>query len=256
MRKIQRARRQVDIGKLSSAVSRPGIDPRCWVTLAQVTDVGYDANEGFFVDVEFMPSGEQQCCLLGSHYAGENYGQAALPQVDDVVVVVIPNGDQGAGPVVIARLWNAADKPPSDGSSGTDPTTDYLLRIRESTSFKLYASGTGGVLIDTAGDGDIRLQARGAGKVKLGDTNLQPAVLGNDNQNVLNDHESRIAALEAKYLALVADYNGHTHTVTVSGVQPGGGSASGSAAAPTSFVPSPVPPVEAPETRATDTEVK
>ena len=238
MRKIQRARRTVDISKLSSAVSRPGIDPRCWVTLAQVTDVGFDAAEGFFVDVEFLPTGEQQCCLLGSHYAGENYGQAALPQVDDVVVVVVPNGDQSAGPVVICKLWNAADPPPADGSSGTDPTDDYLLRIRAGRNYTLRASGAGGVSVITEGEGDVVIAADGSGKVKLGTSALQPAVLGNTLYAWMETVAQRLLTLEANALS-------HTHTSAAPGFPTG-----------TPDNPAAPPPVAPPDPRATDTEVK
>ncbi len=237
-RAIRRTGRRVDLGKLSSAVSRPGIDPRCWVTLAQVTDVGFDAAEGFYVDVEFLPTGEQQCCLLGSQYAGEGYGQAALPQVDDVVVVVVPNGDQSAGPVVIARLWNAADTPPADGSSGTNPTEDYLLRIRAGTNYTLRASGAGGVSVITEGAGDVVIAADGAGKVKLGTSALQPAVLGNTLYAWMESVAHRLLILEADALA-------HTHISGVVGLATG---------APNN--PAEPPAVPPPDPRATDTEVK
>ena len=46
--------RKMDIGRLSSAVKRPGIDTRCWVSLAVALEDSFvDKDHGVFVKEEF-----------------------------------------------------------------------------------------------------------------------------------------------------------------------------------------------------------
>ena len=139
-----RARRAIDLGKLSAAVARPGIDPRTWVTLATVIEVGFDADNSYYADVAYLPSGEEQTCLVGSAYTGNNFGIWTPLEPDDVVVVIVPNGDSNAGPIIVARLWNSADKPPTDGGEGEIPTDDLLVRVKSGHKLRLRTSGTGG----------------------------------------------------------------------------------------------------------------
>lgn len=247
-RGIQRTRRRVDLGKLSSAVSRPGVDPRVWITLAQVDDVGGDAEEGIFADVTFLPSGEEQSVLVGSAYAGAGYGQVIKPKVGDLVVVAVPEGSQDSGPIIIGRMWNGAEPPPAGALSGDDVTDDLFTRVKDGDSFRLYVDGGGQILLDTNGAGDIRVQTRGAGKVKLGEGALQPAVLGNDLCAWMQSVENRLSAAATVGSTVLAAYNLHTHGVTTA---PGTTATTSAPAAP-SF---PTPPV-APEVRATKTELK
>lgn len=256
MKKIRRTRRSIDLGKLASAITRPGVDPRVWITLGVVTETGADPEQGLFADVEFIPSGEEQTVFVGSNYAGAGYGTVVKPKVGDVVVIAVPEGIQDAGPIIIARLWNGQMPPPPEAINGEDITDDVVTRVKSGDSHKLFVGGGGGVLVDVDGAGDIRLQARGSGKVKLGDTDLQPAVLGNANQSVLDDHETRIKTLETAIGQFVTAFSTHTHVVTVSGVTVGVASAGGVAAVPAAFSPPAPVPQTAPETRATDTEVK
>ena len=105
-----------------------------------------------------------------------------------------------------------------------------------------------GITMTTEGDGDIRLQATGGGKVKLGDTALQPAVLGNTLYDWMQTVENRFTTLGAQASTLLAAYNAHTHAVSTA---PG---TTATAVPPASPSP-PTPPVP-PDPRATDTEVK
>jgi hypothetical protein len=241
-------RRSVDAGKISRLVSRPGVDPRTWITLARVVQTGFDPDHGFFADVEFEPTGEEQTCLIGAAYAGDGFGFFMPPKPDDIVVVAVPYGDQDSGPVIISRVWTGADKPMSDGGTGNEATEDVLLYVEPGKNLRVRATGGGGITMTTEGDGDIRLQAKGGGKVKLGDTALQPAVLGNTLYDWMQTVENRFTTLGAQASTLLAAYNAHTHTVAA---------APGTTATPIPPAsPSPPTPPIPPDPRATDTEVK
>lgn len=163
MAKTRRARTKPDMGAISAAVSRPGIDPRYWIVRARVVDTGFDADNGYFATVEFIPDGEQQTCLIGAVYAGNGFGIYCPLLEDDIVIVSVPDGDPNAGPTIIAREWNAADKPPADGGSGEDPTEHLLIRVRPGKKLKIMTSEVGG---------DIEIVPEHAnGRVKLGDAN-------------------------------------------------------------------------------------
>src|ERR1700690_3179162 len=96
----------VDTGRLAAAVSRPGIDPRIWVANATVMELGYDANNGLYADVQLQPSGDVETCMLGTPYARPNAGLWFPVSVGDRVLVCFPMGDPNQGPVIFARLWS------------------------------------------------------------------------------------------------------------------------------------------------------
>ncbi len=167
------------MGRVANAVSRPGIDPRVWLTLAVVRDVGYDVDEGIFVDVQFQPSGTIETCLLGAPYAGAEFGAYFPVNVDDTVLVAVPSGDPSTGPILIQRMWNSGDKPHADFQSedeDEEPTQDVVLRIQPGSKLKIRTSDDGdGVEITVEGDGDALIQATGNGKVLIqatGDGNI------------------------------------------------------------------------------------
>lgn len=169
----RKARKSIDLGKLAAAVARPGIDPRTWVTLARVKQVGFDDKEGFFADVVYLPSGEEQTCMVGAIYAGNGFGFYTPLEEDDIVVVIVPNGDSNAGPVISQRVWNAADKPPADGGTGEVPTADVLLRIQPGKKLKIRTSAAGGdvEIVPEHADGRVKLGSADAtrGAARLND---------------------------------------------------------------------------------------
>lgn len=125
---------------MSAAVSRPGIDPRVWITLAVVKDVGFDPKEGCFADVQFQPGGELETCYFGSSYAGGGFGEHNPLKVDDTVLVAIPMGDPGLGPIVISRFNNAGDPPPAEFGEGDEPSNDRVLRVEPGRNLRIYVS--------------------------------------------------------------------------------------------------------------------
>jgi hypothetical protein len=176
-------RGSTDVGALSSAVSRPGIDPRVWLTLAVVTELGFDEAHGAFADVTFQPSGVTETCLIGSNYAGAEFGDWCGLELNDTVLVAVPDGDAAGGPWVVSRAWNAGDKPYAEMRSATDteaPTADRILRVKPGQKFKLRTSGGGdGVDVKVEGDGSYVIEIAGAGNVYLGSgATMQPLMDG------------------------------------------------------------------------------
>lgn len=168
-------RHSIDLARLASLASRPGVDPRMWVMLARVvSDPVLDPNEGVFVDIEYIPTGEQDTAFVTSDYAGYGFGSYSPIERDDIVLVAIAGGDQGNGAFVFARFWRAADKPPTDlAGEGTAPTTDKYIRLKPGATYKMRTSGGGGVDVSVEGSGDIVLKVA-SGTVNLGASDLLP----------------------------------------------------------------------------------
>lgn len=150
----------VDTNELAAAASRPGIDPRVWLTLATVDDVRFDAEQGVFVDVTYLPDGVEETAYLGAPYSGGGFGAYFPVAVGDTVVVAVPLGDPNEGAVVVARYWNASDPPMRDiSTSGDEVTNDVVVRARENAAMKLRTSGTGAATIIAEGSGVVRAES-------------------------------------------------------------------------------------------------
>lgn len=168
---------RIDMSRLAKLAQRPGVDPRVWLTLAVVEALGFDAAEGVFADVRFQPTGERETALVAVPYAGDGFGDWCPLAVDDVVLVAVPNGDPSAGPVIIARMWRAADRPPADVRAGQDdadghpvPTADRVIRVQAGQRLVVRVSGSGGdVDIRVEGSGNVNLVVD-SGKVLVGAT--------------------------------------------------------------------------------------
>lgn len=151
------ARRKTDVGAMSSAVSRPGIDPRVWLTLAVVKELGFSATEGCFADVQFQPGGENETAYYGTSYAGSGFGEHNPIEVGDTVLVALPMGDPGLGPIIIARFNNAGDPPPAEFGEGDEPSADRIVRVKPNQNLRIIVSGTGSVNITVEGAGQVTL---------------------------------------------------------------------------------------------------
>ncbi len=144
-----RVGKKVDVQRLASAVKGPGIDTRCWTSLAvAISETKVDLNagkEGVFVDVKLMPTEEEVTARLGPAYAGDGFGLYTRVRKDDEVVVVIPSGITAEGVVVVSRLWSAADKPPMQAGADDD---DFVLVIENNKDLRFSLSGSGTVRIN------------------------------------------------------------------------------------------------------------
>jgi len=130
------ARRSIDVRRLGAAASYPGIDPRVWIAMATVVDVGFDPDEGIFADVQLQPDGDELTAYVATPYAGKDFGAHYPLEKDDTVLVAIP-GDPDAAAFVIARAWNAADTPIAEAGSGDDIVEDVVIKTKSGKSYKL-----------------------------------------------------------------------------------------------------------------------
>jgi hypothetical protein len=130
----------MDVGRLSQAVSRPGIDPRIWSSLAFVKAVNVDPDHGPLVDVQMMPSGGLGTARLATEYSGPGFGLYAPIAVDDEILVEAPSGDPAEGLVVVRRLWSASDPPPQEA---IDTPDDVALVVQGGRDLRVHTSGGG-----------------------------------------------------------------------------------------------------------------
>lgn len=107
--------RRVDVERIGEAVSRPGIDPRTWVTMGR-TDSGADSRQfdplhGWIVDVTTYGTtchGQSVACRIASPFPGlDGYGEYRPPAEDEEVVVLFPGGDPDEDPIVIGVVTNS-----------------------------------------------------------------------------------------------------------------------------------------------------
>jgi hypothetical protein len=175
---------------MSALVSRPGIDPRVWLTRAIVTELGFDPANGLFADVQYQPDGDAETCLIGSGYTGNGFGGYCPLKVGDAVIVAVPQGDPAEGPVIIARLWNAADKPPvelSEGDSGGDePTTVPTFRLEDGSTLRVVARESGTIKLELSGNSIFEVAATGGSKVIIAaDTTVE--ITGSSKVTIASD---------------------------------------------------------------------
>ena len=165
--------RALDARTIGEAFRGPGMDPRQWCSYGIVKPgtkgdeiVVFDEELGYpLVSVVLEPSKVPVRCRVGGRSAGN--GEAEWdPYVEgDEVFVGIPEGNERAGCVILARLNNQLDRFPMDSVAGQDPTTNAFAFTRRRTPFLQEYAGpimlrsalTGAFMsIDTAGVITIR----------------------------------------------------------------------------------------------------
>ncbi len=87
------------------------------------------------VYVTLHPSEVPVMCRVGAAVAGNGEGEWHPFVEGDEVVVVIPEGYEDSGCVVICRLNNALDRFPMDSVAGQDPTTNTFAFRRSRTPY-------------------------------------------------------------------------------------------------------------------------
>lgn len=204
---------------MSAAASRPGIDPRSWISYAVVEELGYDPVHGVFADVRLQPTGEPETVYIGSPYAGndggaEGFGSWYPLEVGDTVLVAQPGGDSSWGPVIFQRLWTNGDPPPSPAdldwaprAAQLEPPTDVVIRAKPGVAYKvrtkraelsLRVEETGDLTLTNLGTGNVTVEALGAGKVKLGvAATASPLMLATPFQAALTAASTAVGAVSA-----------------------------------------------------------
>lgn len=155
-----------DVARISEAVSRPGIDPRVFTTLAVVNKVRA-TTEGVYCDVTTI-MGVEETAALAPDYGGDGYGFYAPIEVGHMVLVAIPEGEYAAGPRVIAHIWDEGDPPPD---VVVDHPEDVALVVKPGKTVRIMVSGGGTVLLGS--DDPSKGVARETDPVKMDLTALQ-----------------------------------------------------------------------------------
>lgn len=214
--------RHVDTGRLRSLISGPGIDTRYHIVEAVVDKVTVDPNEGVFCDISILPFEQPETAFLGVPYAGGGFGFYFPVEVDDIVLVAIPDGDPGAGPVIVSRMWSAADKPFTElqGTADPDnpgqynPSSDVVLKTKSGANYKTIVSGGGDASIAVSGGGDVEITAAGTSVVKLQDAN-QAFVRGNDFDTAIDNYVDAVQSYSVAVGAMVTAINTWVATTAV-----------------------------------------
>ena len=165
----------IDIGRLKGALRSPGIDTRMNLVIGEVVDDDpptFDAEYGMFADVKVQPDLHTETCLVGSDYAGNDYGEWNPLHVGDLVLVALPMGDPGYGPIIVARIWNVQAKPPAEfqaenAGDPMDPATDRTIVVDKSGKYRIVARDGAKVAIEMSGGGDFDLTAKAGSNINL-----------------------------------------------------------------------------------------
>lgn len=172
-----RVTKGLDVTRLANAVSRPGIDPRIWVSYAVLqTEPFVDerpGKQGVFADVRLLPSGVMDTARVGAIYAGNGFGLYAPLHKDDEVLVCAPSGDPDEGLVIVQRLWSTSDPQPAQVAQTPE---DVMLVVEPDKNLRLTVQGSGNVYMTVD-----------AGKIYLGSPeNTEPVALGTQVQRYLD----------------------------------------------------------------------
>lgn len=150
---VQVGRGGADLATMADAFRGPGADTRQWVSLGTVFEkqnvngetiepVEFDSEFGApLVNVKLLPSGYECRCRVAGSVAGSGEGQWHPFVPGDEVVVLVPEGDERCGPIIVGRLNNSIDKWPDESIAGQDPTNNTFAFERRRTPFVAeYAS--------------------------------------------------------------------------------------------------------------------
>jgi hypothetical protein len=198
----------LDTQRAGEAVGHAGIDPRVWCSEAIVTGVNVD-DEGFYVDVLLVPDNLEETARVGTMYAGPSFGLYFPIEVDDSVLVIAPFGSPDHGLVAIPRFWSPAEPPPGDAVSHPN---DVILHVKSGKTVRIVTGGSGNIVLDPRGSGSVRLGGDA--------TAVHPACRGDSLQASLN--------------ALISAYNEHKHNGVASGGSQSGTTTSTASSSPAS----------------------
>lgn len=227
-----------DRARFGQSMAGPGMDTRQWVSYGLVEKDSPDArsvrfkdedgnlfDEGPLVTVTLQPSNITVVCRVSSQAAGNGDADWAPFLQQDEVLVVIPEGDESAGPVIIGRMNNSIDKWP-DKVAGQDATkNNFAFRrltspfILETASSYMVRSATtkANFTIDTKGNiflssADSHVLLLNADVVKLG--------LAKDAVAITMDPTTKQLGLSANGTILLSAAGSPTvyHLATVEGV--------------------------------------
>lgn len=130
-----RVRASLDYGRLREAMAGPGADPRTWVSMGRVDDdedaITFDPNPaqdgtggGWLIDVTLQGGALDQegsiPCRVSEAFSGDDRGRIEPFERGCEVLVLIPEGDPNASPVIVGQIHNAGDCQVPNQVNGTD----------------------------------------------------------------------------------------------------------------------------------------
>lgn len=188
-------RQTPDTGRLATALSMAGIDPRYWVSYGTVgveKDDGtvdftdplavFISPEGVEVDVCLEPLGIVVTCLYTGVQGGDKVSMMSPIEPGDRVLVNLPDGDT-AGPPAIEAILHSANNPMPVGEDGLPIFQNDRLLIWAAADVPVDMQQAGGSRVELRTNGDIVGTPADGSKVKWGgETDLEDAGLGNSIQ--------------------------------------------------------------------------
>lgn len=201
----------MDLASMADGMTRPGIDPRQWISLGTVDQDSPDAHSVRFVDdegnplttgplvtVTLQPSGITCVCRVASFIAGVGEGTWSPIQEKDEVLVALPQGEEAANPVIIGRLNQALDTWPqivAGQDAGGNKFGFWRLRtpfVIESAESFLIRSAKTGSQIGLDPQGQVILNNGDKNNIFIGSDAISISS-GDDNTFIqLNFSENRI----------------------------------------------------------------
>lgn len=148
-----------DVAKIGGALERPGIDPRKFVDLAIVTAY-HVGSDGVHADV-IASDGMEETVALAPPYGGAGFGLYAPLQLDDALLIAIPDGKYNAGARVVGRIWDPGSPPPDEAIAHPQ---DLVVVVRPGQSMRIVVKGGGNVEIEAQDGGHVRLGGASATK--------------------------------------------------------------------------------------------
>lgn len=203
-----------DLTRISAGVSRPGIDPRTWVSFGYtLAESSIDKDHGHYVEVKLLPSELELTCRVPSEYAGKQFGShEGLLHQHDEVVVLIPDGDPNHGGILVSRLWSNNDPPPDLVANNPK---DIVRVLETDINYRLTLQGQGQWLVEGADDFHHHTTKKATyeaddtvtlktPKVRLGEEGAtEKLVLGSTYRQAENTMNTQLASALATLMGLV-----------------------------------------------------
>lgn len=170
----------MDAATLGEGLRRPGMDPRQWGSYGVVEPDGstrsvtFDPDMGPLVTVKLQPSGIPVRCRVASWHAGAGEGSYSPFVPGDEVCVMVMEGDERAGCVIVGRMNQSLDTFPTTiaGNDVTGNTTAFLRMrppyIVESGTALLFRIEPVGSFLSLAPDGNVTLASGDKSFLHLG----------------------------------------------------------------------------------------
>jgi hypothetical protein len=198
-----------DLTRISAGVSRPGIDPRTWVSFGYtLAESSIDKDHGHYVEVKLLPSELELTCRVPSEYAGKQFGShEGLLHQHDEVVVLIPDGDPNHGGILVSRLWSNNDPPPDLVANNPK---DIVRVLETDINWRLTLQGSGKAVVTST-------------EIHLGEEDsTEKLVLGStyrDKQKTLDDSlKSQFGNLSTALSQLNTAFSTYQSTATYAGL--------------------------------------